>query len=171
MNKPYEASQQSMLSIRNATSWFIILPRSFQLTFATLLQIHISKASNRDFTDFFIVHVSHPYRSTVHTRIFSLFLNDRYLLLVINFFLLIYACFAIAILHLISSSHPPSSLICCSKIFKLLYLLYFVLPYLDVCNLMACFGNNYRFWLCLAKLIFFRLKCTCIIYICIIFIF
>src|SRR5688572_8931743 len=46
--------------------------RSTQLIFSILRQIHISKASSRFMSSCLIVHVSEPYRTTLHTNAFTI---------------------------------------------------------------------------------------------------
>src|SRR6476469_9720914 len=90
------------------TCSFVLL--SIQLTFPILLHTHISKAFKRFISSFFMVHVSHPYRTTDHTSVLTnLFLRSTLLLLVCSSFLLLNASFAIPILVLTSFKHLPSS--------------------------------------------------------------
>src|SRR5215831_6310045 len=93
-----------------STSSLVFL--SVQLTLAILLHNHISNASNLLFSSFLTVHVSLPYNCPGHTRVFaSLDLKAMFILLHNIFFLLVKACLVIAILHLISCAHLPSSVI------------------------------------------------------------
>src|SRR6476661_1349640 len=72
---------------------------SIRLTFPILLHTHISKAFKPFISSFLIVHVSHPYRTTGHTSVFSnLCIRSTLILLVGSSFLLLNASFAILIL-------------------------------------------------------------------------
>src|SRR6478609_2514197 len=86
-----------------STCLFVLL--SIQLTFPTLLHIHISKAFKQFISSFLMAHVSHPYRTTGHTSILTnLFLRSTLILLVRSSFLLLNASFAILNLVLTSSN-------------------------------------------------------------------
>src|SRR5215470_15216690 len=111
---------------------------SFQFTLAIFLHIHIFKASSLVFSVFLMVHVSHPYSSTGQTSDFtSLFLKDNSILL--SSILLFCHCNP-APDFLFASSIIGD---CCSQVFELLNLFYFMLSNCNIKSLVPCFGNNH----------------------------
>src|SRR6476619_3118067 len=90
-----------------STCSFVLL--SIQLTFPTLLHIHISKAFKRFISSFLTIHVSHPYRTTGHTSVLTnLLLRYTQILLVSGSFLLLNAPLATTTPVPTSSKHQSS---------------------------------------------------------------
>src|SRR5688572_16077929 len=104
-------------TIDNTSSFFIL---SCQHNLSSLLQSHISRASNLSISALRSVHVSHPYNTTGHTSTFtSLVFNILLSPFVKSFFLLLNASFASAILVFTSLRLLPSSEIMAPKYLKL----------------------------------------------------